>query len=32
MAVHSWRNRGAIREAKAQSVQNSFNLISELPR
>jgi hypothetical protein len=32
MAVHSWRNRSAVREARAQSVQNNSNLISALPR
>jgi LssY-like putative type I secretion system component LssY len=32
MAVRSLRNRNAIREAKAPSVQNNFNLISALPR
>jgi LssY-like putative type I secretion system component LssY len=32
MAVHSWRNRGSIREATAQSAQNNFNIISALPR
>jgi LssY C-terminus len=32
MAVRSWRNHSAIREAKAQSVQNNSNLISALPR
>lgn len=32
MAVRSWRNHSAIREAKAQSTQNNSNLISALPR